>query len=117
MLGIQVVGILFGLFMIYYSFLNYKKKQFGKAEFGLWLVLWIFFIYVALWPHSIDFVVENIASMQRPLDFFIVMGFIFLIALSFYNYSNNKKNSKMIEKIVAETAMEKASAVKKENER
>ena len=47
-LGIQIAGILFGLFMVYYSFLNYKRKEFSIREFSYWLVLWMFFIVIAL---------------------------------------------------------------------
>lgn len=111
MLGIQIVGILFALFMIYYSFLNYKKKEFKKIEFGGWLVLWSGLIFLTLYPHSVSFLVENILSMQRPLDFFIVSGFLFLIALSFYNYNLARKNNRRLEKIVQEIAFRKAEEV------
>ncbi|MBI2662866.1 DUF2304 domain-containing protein [Candidatus Woesearchaeota archaeon] len=107
MIGIQIVGTVFGLFMIYYSFLNYKKKEFTASEFTLWLISWFCLIVITLFPNSLNFFVENIFSMGRPLDFFIVIGFLFLITLTFYNYNLNKKNSRIIQKLVQEIAFEK----------
>jgi len=107
MIGIQIVGTVFGLFMIYYSFLNYKKKEFAVGEFLLWLISWSSLIFITLFPNSLNFFVENIFSMGRPLDFFVVIGFLLLITLNFYNYNLNKKNSKIIQKLVQEIAFEK----------
>lgn len=117
MLGIQIVGILFALFMIYYSFLNYKKKEFKKIEFGCWMALWIGLIILTSWPHSVDFFVEKIFSMQRPLDFFIVSGFLFVIAISFYNFNLARKNNRRLEKIVQEIAFKKAEEVSENNKK
>lgn len=108
MLGIQIVGILFGLFMIYYSFLNYKKKQFSRFEFACWMVLWLGLIFITSWPHSVDFFVEKIFTMQRPLDFFVVSGFLLLTALAFYNYNLARKNQKQLETIVQKITFAKA---------
>ena len=77
-LGIQVAGFLFGLFMIYYSFINYKRKEFTVKEFGFWLFVWILFIIVALFPYILDPIVK-FGGFFRALDVLIVSGFIFLI--------------------------------------
>ena len=39
-LGIQIIGILFGFFMMYYTFLQYKRKEFKMGEYTFWLILW-----------------------------------------------------------------------------
>ena len=57
-LGIQIAGFLFGLFMIYYSFLNYKRREFTVKEFSFWLILWIGFIIVTLFPFVLDPIVK-----------------------------------------------------------
>ena len=49
-LGIQVVGLFFAGFMTYFSFLHFKRKEFTPKEFTFWLVLWIVFAGVAIFP-------------------------------------------------------------------
>ena len=105
-LGIQVAGFLFGLFMIYYLFINYKRKEFTVKEFGFWLFVWILFIIVALFPYILDPIVK-FGGFFRALDVLIVSGFIFLIAAIFYIYTAMRKNQNKLEKLVREMAMRK----------
>ncbi|MBI2650110.1 DUF2304 domain-containing protein [Candidatus Woesearchaeota archaeon] len=105
-LGIQIAGILFGLFMIYYSFLNYKRKEFTAKEFGFWILLWIIFIIVTLFPVVLDPIIKPLGFF-RAFDFLIMSGFIFIIAVIFYTYTITRKNQKQIETIVREIAIKK----------
>ena len=105
-LGIQIAGFLFGLFMIYYSFLNYKRREFTVKEFSFWLILWIGFIIVTLFPFVLDPIVK-IGGFFRALDVLIISGFLFLIAAVFYNYTITRKNQKKLETIVREIAMKR----------
>ena len=105
-LGIQIVGLLFGLFMIYYSFINYKRKEFTVKEFSFWLFVWILFIIVALFPYILDPIVK-FGGFFRALDVLIVSGFIFLIAAIFYIYTIVRKSQNKLEKLVREIAMKK----------
>ena len=114
MLGIQITGILFGLFMLYYSFLNFKKKEFKLFEFSTWAALWVLLIFVALFPNSLDFLIKNVLSLKRPLDFFIIIGFLFLILLTFFNFNATKKNRKKIEKIIGKIAVKHVEENKNE---
>jgi len=106
-LGVQIFGILFGLFMIYYSFLKLKKKEFNNAEFIFWLVAWAIFVFLVLFPYSLDFFVKGVLQMNRTLDFFIIVGFMFLIGLGFYTYSIVNRLEGRLEKLIREIAFEK----------
>ena len=106
-LGIQIVGLLFGIFMIYYSFIHYKRKEFSIREFLIWLMMWFIFIYVAVFPHSLDFIVKKTLNLTRPLDFFIISGFMTIIALFFYTYTLVKINQKKLNYIVRKVAKKK----------
>ena len=105
-LGIQILGSLFGLFMIYYSFINYKRRQFTAKEFTFWLSLWIIFILVALFPFLLDPIVKSVGFL-RALDLLTISGFIFLIAAIFYTYTLTRKNQKQLEEIVRIIATKK----------
>ena len=106
-LGIQIAGILFGLFMLYYSFINYKKKEFTSKEFTFWAVVWVLFMVVALFPSILDPIVKYFGFF-RALDVLIVSGFIFLIAAIFYTYTLTRKTQKQVEIVVRSVAIKKA---------
>lgn len=106
-LGIQIVGFLFGLFMIYYSFLNYKRKEFTAREFSFWILLWAVFIVVALFPFLLDPIVKKIGFL-RALDLLTIGGFLFMIAAIFYTYTIARKNQKQLETIVRMIATKKS---------
>ncbi len=103
-LGIQVAGFLFGLFMIYYSFLNYKRKEFSIKEFSFWLALWVVFIVVALFPYLLDPLVKSL-KFARTFDLLVIIGFIFLTAVIFHTYTITRKTQRKMEVIVRELAM------------
>ena len=106
-LGIQVLGVLFGLFMLYVTFLHQKRNEFSIKEGVFWIVSWVFFIYVVVWPRSLDFIVKDILRVSRTFDFFIVLGFMFLIGITFYNYLVIRKTNKKIETLVRKIALDK----------
>ena len=105
-LGIQIAGFLFGLFMIYYSFLYYKRKEFTTKEFSFWLGLWLIFSIIALFPSVLDPIVAGIGFL-RVLDLLTIAGFLFLTAAVFYTYTVVRKNQNKLEKLVREMAIKK----------
>ena len=110
-LGIQIAGFLFGLFIIYYSFLNYKRREFTVKEFSFWVILWVIFIILSVFPFILDPILKPLGFF-RAFDFFIMSGFLFLIAAIFYTYTATRKNQKRLETIVREIAMKKGKGRK-----
>ncbi len=110
--GIQILGMLFGVFMIYITFLNYKRKQFTIKENVFWVVFWLGLIFIALFPNALDFLVKNILNLSRPLDFFIISGFLFLIGALFYTYTVVRRLQKKIEEMVRKIAIERGNQKK-----
>jgi len=82
-LGIQILGMLFGFFMMYYTFLQLKRKEFTIKEYSFWF---------------------NIA---RALDLFIITGFLFLIFIIFYTYILVRKNQRKLEEVVRNIALKR----------
>ncbi len=105
-LGIQILGILFGIFMIYYTFLHHKRGELTIKEYSFWIVLWILFIILTLFPTVLKPLVRSI-GFARTMDFFIVAGFMFLIGSLFYTYLLVRGNQKRLEEIVRKIAFEK----------
>ena len=105
-IGIQIAGFLFGLFMIYYSFLNYKRKEFTVREFGFWVLIWILLIIAALFPYALEPIVKTFGFL-RALDLLVISGFLFLILAIFYTYTVTRKTQRQLEAIVRELAIKK----------
>lgn len=106
LLGIQIIGVLFGAFMLYYTFLHYKRKEFKKIEYAFWLVFWVLFLIVTIVPEILDPIVKTL-NFARTLDVFIILGFLFLIGITFYMYTMTKVNQNKLEKVVREVALER----------
>ena len=92
--------------MIYYTFLQYKRKEFTIKEYAFWLILWAVFVVFTIFPNYLDPIVE-IFHLARTMDFFIITGFIFLSGAAFYTYILVRKNQRKVEKIVREIALRK----------
>lgn len=106
-LGVQIAGFLFGIFMVYYSFLNYKRKEFTIREFGFWIVLWAVFVIVAMFPSVLDPIAKEL-SFFRTLDLLVITGLLFLITSTFYIYTLTRKTQKRVEMVVREMALKKS---------
>lgn len=107
LIGIQIIGILFGLFMLYLTFIHLRKKEFTVKESIFWIGAWLVFLFLAIFPTGLDFLIKNWLSFSRRLDFFIVLGFMFLIGVVFYMYGLVRKTQNKMAKLVRKIALEK----------
>ncbi len=106
-LGIQVFGIVFGAFMLYMSFLQWKKKEFTLNEWAFWSLFALAFSGVSLFPQVLDPII-TVLELGRKLDLFIIIGFMFLIAALFYTYKVVRTTQKKLEEFVRRVALERA---------
>jgi hypothetical protein len=113
LLGLQLVGVLFALFMLYLTFLHKKRNEFTATESGFWTLMWVIFTLLVLFPHSVDFVIKGVLNFDRTMDFFIVAGFMFVIGSIFYTYTVLRRTQKKVETIVQKIAIDNAYKSKK----
>ena len=106
--GVQIFGILFGLFMIYLVYLRIKRGEFTTKESAFWIFCWVVFLFVAIWPTSLDLLSWEVLRLSRTMDLIIVLGFIFLSGIVFYMYTLLRQNQKQLDSIVRNIAIEKA---------
>ena len=106
-LGIQIFGVVFALFMLYLTFLHFKRKEFTINEAVFWIVLMVVFIIITVAPGVVNPIVKTL-NISRTMDFYIIAGFIFLIFSNYYIYCQMRKNQKKIEQIVREVAIKRA---------
>lgn len=103
-LGIQIVSVLFAVFMLYVAFLHWKRKELTTSEYSFWLLLWCGFIGVALFPNLLQKLTQ-ILFIARIMDLLMVIAFMILAYIGFSNYISNKKMEKKIEDLVRKDAL------------
>lgn len=103
-LGIQILGVIFALFMGYFSFVYFKRREFSLPVLILWEILWFALIFVTIFPTSTNFFLEKL-GLARAMDFFMILGFMVVLGLSFYNYIVVGRLQKKIEKLVRKEAL------------
>jgi hypothetical protein len=105
-LGVQILGVIFGVFMAYFSFLHFKRNEYTVKEFMVWLALWILLIVISLFPGILDFFVVKL-SLSRTMDFLIIAGFMILTAMFVYTYTLLRQNQRKIEEVVRNVALKR----------
>ena len=105
-LVVQVVGIVFALLLMYFTFLNYKRNDMSASEFIFWFALWIMFMYVTLFPYSLSIIADTL-QLVRLMDLFTISALMFLVVLTFYNYMMTMHTRRKIEHIVRALALRK----------
>ncbi len=103
LLGIQILGVLFALFMLYLTFVHQKRKEFSAKEYIFWIVLWVGFIIVTVFPKVLEPFVRTL-QLSRTMDFLIIVGFIFVVGVLFHNYIALRNTQKKIEEVVRKVA-------------
>ena len=106
-LGIQILGILFALFMFYITFLHQRRREFTVKESIFWFGAWIIFLLLVIFPTMLDFFIKDVLDFSRRMDFFIVLGFMFLIGIVFHIYTIIRKTQNKIERVIRKIAIEK----------
>jgi hypothetical protein len=105
-LGVQIIAILFAIFMIYVTFLHWKRKDINGGEIFFWTALWLGFIFITLFPNVLQNITEKL-FFTRVMDFLMVIAFIILAFIGFQNYVSNRRMEKKIEESVRKEAKKK----------
>lgn len=104
MIAIQLVAILFALWMIYFTFLHFRRREFSKSEFIIWLVLWIGLIVVVIYPASVKFILTTF-SISRTFDLVVIVGIIALYGITFRNYVLLRRVERKLEDVVRKESL------------
>lgn len=110
--GIQIIGIIFTLVMIYLTYVYYKRKNYGYKSMLLWLAVWIGILVLIARPAMVYGVME-ILEIERTADFFVMSGFAVFSIIIFYMYVLVKRSSVRVEELVRLMAIEHKTQNKK----
>ncbi|MFQ5475054.1 MAG: DUF2304 family protein [Candidatus Nanoarchaeia archaeon] len=105
--GMQLIGILFALVMLYLTFLYYKRGQYDMRGLVVWSLIWLGFLTLVLVPHTVYGIMEML-EIQRTVDFFVIGGFLVFSVILFHLYVITKDTQKKVEELVRTIAIKKA---------
>ncbi len=105
-LGLQITGILFSLFMIYFSLLHYKKGQLNGVEISSWIIVWLAVILIVIFPEIVRTFAMSF-SVSRVLDILIAGAFIVIFVMVGSIYVRVNGLEKRIEDLVRKLALKK----------
>lgn len=103
-LGVQIIGLIFGLLMGYIVFLHYSRKEFSRSQFLMWEALFVVYTVFVLFPHSTSGLIHALGII-RAMDLFMILGIMFVLFLSFSNYTSILKLKRKLEDQVRKEAM------------
>lgn len=106
MLGVQGFSILFALVMLYYIFLQFKKKVIDWKELLFWGIIFLGFIVVTIEPNFLNFFAEGL-NLDRRMDVITIAGMVFLVGFTFLNHIGIRRNRENISEVVGKIALKK----------
>lgn len=103
-IGVQLILLFFGFFMIYVLFLYWKKKDIGNVIFLSWLLIWLSFIFFSLFPKVLEPLIRELFII-RVMDLGMIIAFMVLTYLSIENNIKIRNYKKMLEQLVRQIAV------------
>lgn len=85
MKGIQVIGILVTVYLIFQSLRQYKKGNYGLKRTSFWLALWVLIGGLFAFPPLVELALP-IFAMQDMMLTTLVVGLIVVFVLVYHAY-------------------------------
>lgn len=105
LLGVQFIGIFFGLLMIYFSYVYYRRNSYSWKSYLLWCLIWIGFIFLVIFPQTV-YGVMQVLEIRRTADFFVMAGLLLFASILFYLYAIVKTTEKKMQQLTRAFAIE-----------
>lgn len=102
--GLQFIAVAFSLIMIYFAYVNFRKKEINRVEFLTWFIAWALAMVIVIFPDTLRKVAQTFL-ISRLLDLLIAGGFLLVIVMVSIAYLRTKKNEKMIEDLIRREAL------------
>jgi len=107
MIPLQIISLLFGLYMLYWSFLSYKKRLYYFNELVFWVIVWTAFILISLFPDTVKIILQTF-EIIRVMDLLMILAFMVLSVITFKNYTENRVLKKKLSDLVRSEAIKNA---------
>lgn len=109
MLLLQAISVVFGLFMLYVVRIHRRKQHLESFEYGIWIALWCMFIFLAVFPQTVNGIVETL-NIARVFDLLVVIALMIIVFLTYMNRIEHKSLEKKVELIIRKRAIDEAQS-------
>ena len=106
MISVQILAILFVLWMTYFTFLHFRRKEFTFWEYAFWQAVWLGLAVVVIFPKSTSFITRTF-GFYRALDFLTVGAIVILLGVTFRNYVLLRRLQRQLEDTIRKLALTK----------
>lgn len=103
---LQLVLLGFALLMSYSLFLHWKKRNISNKFFFSWLLIFIVFIFLAMFPKLLEPLMREL-FIVRVMDLGMIGTFMILTYVSIENNIKIKNIEDKMEKVVRKIAIKK----------
>ncbi len=103
LLSIQLFGIIFGIGMLYLTYIYFRRREFSVSDTVLWVAVWGGFILLIVLSTSVNTILESL-RIHRAMDLFMMLGFVVMTMVVFHLYVTSRHLSKKIELLVRKIA-------------
>ena|SRR3989304_8879598 len=110
-LGLQFLALAFALVMIYFAYVNYKRKEINKAEIIIWVTAWTTAIIMVFFPDTLRGIAQTF-FISRLLDLMIMGALVLVITMVALAYVRTRKIEKKLERFIREEALKKLKVKK-----
>ena len=100
MLGIQLLGIFYALFMMYLTFLHYQRREYSKNVSIAWFIVWFSLLGISIYPSALENLSTGLFGAYRTLDLLVIATLFGILGLTYRNYVELKRQKKKIELLV-----------------
>lgn len=105
-INLQMVLLLFAILMTYSLFLHWKKKNISNKFFFSWLIIFLVFVFLALFPKILEPLMREL-FIVRVMDLGMIGTFMILTYVTIENNIKIKNLEKTIEKLVRKIAIKR----------
>lgn len=111
-LGLQLIATIFALIMIYFAYVNFRRREINRVEMGLWLVAWGGALIIILFPDSLRKVAQTF-FISRLLDLLILGGFVLVIVMVSMTYMRTRRTERKLEELIRKEALKEIKSKSK----
>lgn len=101
---INIIGILFGIYFLFKSYLLVKKKKEDVKQFLLWALIGIIMLILAVYPKLADIALK-LLNMEERINAIFAIGILLSILLIFNLNNQIEKMDSQMSKLNEEIAL------------
>ncbi|MBD3261776.1 MAG: DUF2304 family protein [Candidatus Altiarchaeales archaeon] len=80
----QLTGLIALLFFLYYTYIQYRKNIFNKADALIWSVIWVTLMFISVFPQLFQPFIPTL--FFRVLDIIVIFSVAALLTVGFLIY-------------------------------